>query len=91
MKKSRVGIFEKTFRKESSMEVLISAIIGFFLGVLLSKIVRKPKSIGVIRVDHSDPSEAPYLFLELNTGVESVINQKYVTFEVNVQNYISHE
>lgn len=52
---------------------------------------RDSKPVGVIRVDRSDPYEAPYLFLELEKDVSSIMNEHFVTLEVQVKNYITQE
>ena len=70
------------------MEVLL-AILGFTLGVVISLIAILSISVGVLRVDQSDPTEPPYLFLELDKPVESVTRKKFVLFSVKKKNYIS--
>lgn len=69
------------------MEILIGIIIGVFIGAVLFR--RRP--MGNLRVDHSDPTGEPYLFLELNTDVGAVMRKKYVTFKVRVENFLPHE
>lgn len=51
------------------------------------------KPVGTLRIDNSDPDEPPYLFLELKkeSNPNNFKNKKYVTFDVNAKNYISHE
>lgn len=70
------------------MEVLF-VLLGIVIGGLSVFIWISLRSVGTLRIDQSDPTEAPYLFLELDKPVESVMNKKIVTFRVNKKNYIS--
>ena len=72
------------------MEVLL-VLLGFVGGIVFFLIYLAARSIGTLRVDQSDPTEQPYLFLELDKPVESVINKKYVLFRVNKKNFISQD
>ena len=72
------------------MEVLL-VLLGFVGGMAFFLICLAARSIGTLRVDQSDPTEQPYLFLELDKPVESVINKKYVLFRVNKKNFISQD
>ena len=72
------------------MEVLL-ILLGFVGGIVFFLIYLAARSIGTLRVDQSDPTEQPYLFLELDKPVESVINKKYVLFRVNKKNFISRD
>lgn len=65
---------------------IMSALIGFVIGV---KYHHKP--VGTLRVDHSDPDDNPYLFLELSGDPKKLPNQKYITLKVNIENYISRK
>lgn len=72
------------------MEILIF-VLGLVLGLVLAFVyrkIRKTESIGVLRVDTSDP-DGPYLFLELHTGVGEVMRRKQVMLDVQTENYIS--
>ena len=72
-------------------------LIGLALGIAIGAaftfaICRIPKKrIGTLRVDQSDPDDEPYLFLELDVNVDTVKKQKYVIFDVNVENYLSQK
>ena len=72
------------------MEVLL-VLLGFVGGMVFLLICLTARSIGTLRVDQSDPTEQPYLFLELDKPVESVINEKYVLFRVVKKNFISQD
>ena len=71
-------------------EVLL-VLLGFVVGVVFFLICLTARPIGTLRVDQSDPTEQPYLFLELDKPVESVINKKYVLFRVSKKNFISQD
>lgn len=69
------------------MELAIGIVIGILIGAILFR--RRP--VGNLRVDRSDPTCGPLLFLELGTDVETVMRKKYVTFKVRVENFLPHE
>ena len=72
------------------MEVLLF-LLGFMAGIVSFLVYLIVRSVGTLRVDQSDPTEQPYLFLELDKPVESVINKKYVLFRVIKKNFISQD
>ena len=72
------------------MEVLL-VLLGFVGGMAFFLTCLAARSIGTLRVDQSDPTEQPYLFLELDKPVESVINEKYVLFRVSKKNFIGSQ
>ena len=69
------------------MELAIGIVIGVLLGIVLSR----RRSLGNLRVDRSDPTSEPLLFLELGTDVRNIMNKKHVTFRVKVKNFLPHE
>ena len=72
------------------LEVLLF-LLGFMVGIVSFLVYLIVRSVGTLRVDQSDPTEPPYLFLELDKPVETVINKKYVLFKVIKKNFISQE
>lgn len=50
------------------MELAIGIVIGVLLGIVLSR----RRSLGNLRVDRSDPTSEPLLFLELGTDVRTI-------------------
>ena len=66
-------------------------LLGFVVGIVSFLVYVIVRSVGTLRVDQSDPTEQPYLFLELDKPVETVINKKYVIFRVSQKNFISQE
>ena len=72
------------------MEVLL-VLLGVVIGVVGTVTYFASVSMGTIRVDHSDPTEPPYLFLEIDDGktVDTIAKQKQVLFRVLNKDYIS--
>lgn len=77
-------------------------VIGFVLGLAIMFIALFPplkaafsrrRPIGDLRVDRSDPSDAPYLFLELDQGtdVNTIIRSKYAVFRVKLKDFLPHD
>lgn len=73
------------------MEFIFLFCVGAFMGYILSITVLRSRSIGTLRIDRSDPTDGPYLFLELERDVGYVSRERYVTFKVSNESYISHE
>lgn len=72
------------------MEYLLLALcclVGFAMGILVSR----PKVVGFLRVDYSDP-DGPYLFMELKKdGLETIESSDYVNLKVSIKDLDSHE
>lgn len=70
------------------MELLL---VGFLIGVIIGiSVVRllKPKLIGYLRLDRSDPDDGPYLFLELHEDLSSLMTKDEVMLKVKIEDYI---
>lgn len=68
----------------------LSFLLGVIVGVIAASLLIR--SVGVIRIDQSDPDDRPYLFLEINRGCyEKLLRNKKVIFEVRKENYISQK
>ena len=72
------------------LEVLL-VLLGFVFGIVFFLICLVARSVGTLRVDQSDPTEQPYLFLELDKPVETVTSKTYVLSKVIKKNFISQE
>lgn len=70
---------------------LVSVVIGFIIGFIIGRVLPRERPLGDLRVDRSDPTCEPYLFLELGTDVHNIMNKKHVTFRVKVKNFLPHE
>lgn len=64
---------------------------GVLIGAIATLIIFRTRSVGVLRVDSSDPEDGPYLFLELKSNPQTIIKKKYVTLKVNPNSYISQK
>lgn len=73
------------------MWIIGAFITGLIIGGVIAVIVSRFKSIGSLVVDHSDPEDGPYLFLELRIPPYVVMRKKYVTTKVKNKNYISQK
>lgn len=52
---------------------------------------KKPKVVGDLRIDRSDPEEPPYVFLELAVPPETLEHESYITMRVVKKNYLSQK
>lgn len=73
------------------MGITIAAVIGLALGVIVSFIFEKIHISGNLRVDHSIIEDEPYLFLELNKSVNTILRKKFVVLQVKAEDFIPHE
>jgi hypothetical protein len=89
-KKARGGFFEKSFTRRMCMDWLI-VFIGIVIGAVVTAYVFCRNFVGTLRVDQSDPTDAPYLFLEIEKGMGDISRKKYVLLRVNTESYILHD
>lgn len=69
--------------------MIIGLLIGFVCGYGISVHLRAKTFAGTLRMDQSDPTEAPYLFLELDPdGMRKINRFKTVVLRVKLENYI---
>lgn len=73
------------------MWILLALVGGIVIGIAAATAFIYAKAIGSLRVDHSDPSEPPYLFLEVEKNPEALDHGKLVVLRVKRENFISHE
>lgn len=52
--------------------------IGIVIGAVVTAYVFCRNFVGTLRVDQSDPTDAPYLFLEIEKGMGDISRKKYV-------------
>ena len=71
---------------------LIVLLIGVIIGLVVGRVISTGKTMGRLRVDHSEPDEPARLFLEL-TGVtpDMIAKYKFVMFEVINESYLSRD
>ena len=70
------------------MSPITILLLGVLVGIIFTCIVFRCFMVGVLRVDHSDPHDTPYLFLELSKELHSVTSKKYVVLKVLKKNFI---
>lgn len=70
----------------------VCGIIGILIGWILADHILS-RSVGTIKVDHSDPEDGPYLFLEINDQISMIrlLHSKRVTLNVEMKDYISQK
>ena len=70
------------------MDILFLTI-GYIMGILVTFVfVHIRMKAGVLRIDHSDPLDGPYMFLEISKNVDFITNRRYVLLEVRREDFI---
>ena len=71
---------------------LIVLLIGVIIGLVVGRVISTGKTMGRLRIDHSEPDEPARLFLELK-GVtpDMIAKYKFVMFEVINESYLSRD
>lgn len=70
------------------MDILFLTI-GYIMGILVTFVfVHIGMKAGVLRIDHSDPLDEPYMFLEISKNVDFITNRRYVLLEVRREDFI---
>ena len=66
---------------------LLASVLFFVLGIVIGRRAKKKGEVsGILNVDCSDPSNGPYLYLELTTSIADVVDKKQVSFNVHLIN-----
>lgn len=73
------------------MWIVLALIGGILVGVAASAVYFRARTIGLLRVDRSDPSELPYLFLEVEKNPDALQHGRLVVLRIRKENLISHE
>lgn len=73
------------------MWIVLALIGGILVGVAASAVYFRARAIGLLRVDRSDPSEPPYLFLEVEKNPDALQHGRLVVLRIRKENLISHE
>lgn len=72
---------------------IFGVVLGIFIGIQITRWLKpkqastKLKTIGNLRLDHSDP-DSPYLFLELTDGLEAIYEENEVIVKVKIEDFI---
>lgn len=70
----------------------VGILIGIFLGTDRMRKAIEQRSLGWLRIDHSEPDEPARMFTELKGVTPDMIAQdKFVVFEVINESYVSHK
>lgn len=72
-------------------EILVLFVACFVTYIVTLILLKHRKKIGYLRVDHSDPSEPAYLFLELDNPPDKLKNGDEVLLIVKMEDYISQK
>lgn len=62
-------------------------LIGILAGFLICKGLYERRRVGTLRIDHSEPDEPPYFFMEI-TDIRRIKDGKLITMRVKEQDYI---
>ena len=73
------------------MWIVLALIGGILVGVAASAVYFRARTIGLLRVDRSDPSEPPYLFLEVEKNPDALQHGRLVVLRIRKENLLSHE
>lgn len=74
------------------MELIVGVVCGIIIGVVIGMFIYLRRiPIGNLRIDHSDLTSAPYLFLELNKDISHISNMKTITLHVRKEDFLSHK
>ena len=70
----------------------IVLLIGVIIGLIVGRVISTGKTMGKLRIDHSEPDEPTRLFLELK-GVtpDMIAKYRFVMFEVINESYLSRD
>lgn len=68
---------------------IVGIIVGFGISWFMAWRHDKKLCVGTLRVDRSDPDEAPYLFLELKQDeMDKIHKSKIMIFNVDLNGYL---
>ena len=66
--------------------LLAVMLLGILAGFLICKGLYMRRNVGTLRIDRSEPDEAPYFFLEV-TNAKRIEDGKLITMRVEQANY----
>lgn len=69
----------------------IYIITGVIIGFIISIIIYDIRSIGNLRIDQSDPSDRPYMFMELRKKTGDISKRKFVILKVRREDFTSRK
>lgn len=75
-----------------NLSYFIVLLAGVIIGLIVCRVATTRKTMGRLRIDHSEPYEPAKMFVELKGVTPDVIAQyKFVTFEVINESYLSRD
>ena len=77
---------------ENFICLIVVLLIGVIIGLIVGRVISTGKTMGRLRIDHSEPDEPTRLFLELKCVTPDMIAKyKFVMFEVINESYLSRD
>jgi len=73
------------------LKLILIFLSGLLLGWVISTVISRVKTVDTLRVDTSDPDDGPYMFLELKNTPAMIMQKKYITLKVKLENFLSQE
>lgn len=73
------------------LSITIVFIIGILIGSIATNAIYQQARTGTLRVDTSDPEDGPYMFLEIDKGVENITSKRYILLKVDLHSYLPHK
>jgi len=67
---------------------ILGLVLGVLIGYTIRDIIAKKSISGILRIDQSDPSEPPYMFLEGIIPMHMIIKKKTIMLKVLVKDFI---
>ena len=71
--------------------VIIWILLGAFIGLLIASLSILAWMSGTLRLYASDPEEEPYLAVDLDKPVATIMRNKYVVFKVDPRVVVSQK
>lgn len=65
--------------------------VGILIGLTIALFIFHMFIGGTLRIDHSDPLDSPYMFLELSKKFDWLCRKNYIVLKVRIKNYVSHK
>lgn len=72
--------------------ITVGIVLGVFIGMERMRKAISERTMGWLRIDHSDPEDPTRMFVELKDVTPDMIaNDKFVVFEIINESYLSHD
>lgn len=67
---------------------IVVFVVGAVFGAILFHTIDRLGTVGNLRIDHSDPEDGPYMFLESYESVSKLSSKRYAVLRVVVDDYL---